>query len=261
MPRNRAVWEEPHTIHSYEVDVGGRVLPHVLFSYMLNSAWNHVFHTEFNYESLAMEGQFWALARFLMYVTAWPRWNEKVTVATWGKDIDRLFAVRDFCIRSGDGRSGSGRSESGAQLVAATSSWLILDGKTMRPQKMDRLREYFPFNHGVHALDVKLGKIVSPETRKHTSGIRVRYTDVDVNRHVNAARYLQWILDSYGFDGMKKRDLESCQLNFIGEAKPEDEVAIHADIRGATDYVSVVRVSDCRELCRSALQWRMSNGF
>ena len=243
---DKAVWEENHIIHSYEVDIRGQVLPHVLFSYMLNSAWNHVFQTEFNYETLAQRGQFWALARFHFKVYKAPRWNEKVVVATWGKDIDRLYAIRDFSIHS----------DSGDRLVAATSSWFILDARTLRPQKLDSLGEHFPFHHGTHALEVKPEKLAPLDPGEETSQFRVRFTDIDVNGHMNAAKYLQWMLDSYSFEVLRKRDLESCVLNFIGEAKPEDEVAIFANFDGNTDRLCIRRVFDSRELCRAELVWR-----
>jgi acyl-ACP thioesterase len=212
---------------------------------MLNSAWNHVFQTEFNYETLAERGQFWALARFHFKVNKAPGWNEKIVVATWGKNIDRLYAIRDFSIRS----------NSGERLVAATSSWFILDAKTLRPQKLDRLGDHFPFHHGVHALETKLERLPPLDPGEETSRFTVRFTDIDVNGHMNAAKYLQWMLDSYPFDVLRKQELESCVLNFIGEAKPEDEVAIFAYSDGNTDRLGIRRVFDSRELCRAELLW------
>ena len=56
--------------------------------------------------------------------------------------------------------------------------------------------------------------------------------------------------------GVVERDLKSCELNFIAEAKPEDEIAIFADFGRKIDRCSVRRVSDSGELCRSELVWR-----
>jgi acyl-ACP thioesterase len=242
----QSVCEESHVIHSYEVDVHGRALPHVLFSYMLNSAWNHVFETEFNYENLAERGQFWALARFFLLFFRRPQWNEEIVVATWGKDIDRLYALRDFSIHS----------HHGEKLASATSSWLILDAATYRPQKLTRLREHFPFQWGMHELDMKLGKVSPLENEEEASRFTVHFSDIDVNRHVNAARYMQWMLDSCPFSVQERRDLKSCELNFIAEAKPGDEITVLVGSGSNADRCSVRRVSDNRELCRSELVWR-----
>jgi acyl-ACP thioesterase len=215
---------------------------------MLNSAWNHVLETEFNYETLAEKGQFWALVKFFLKLSRCPAWNEKVDVSTWGKDIDRLYALRDFAILS----------QRGEKLASATSSWLILHEGTYRPQKLNSLREHFPFQYGVHELDVKLGKIPPLDSGEETARFTVRFTDIDVNRHMNASKYMQWILDSYPFEVLAERELESCELNFIAEAKPDDKIAIFADSGSEMDRCSVRRVSDGRELCRSELVWRLT---
>jgi medium-chain acyl-[acyl-carrier-protein] hydrolase len=240
-----AVWKEKYVVRSYEVDVRKRVKPHVIFSYLLDSAWNHALSSEFNYEDLSNRGQFWALARFLMVFDQFPEWNESVVVETWGKDIDRFYALRDFTIHSTMCK----------KFAAATSSWLILDRNTYRPQKLERLREKFPFQFGKHELDVKLGKIPAPVHEIEHSRDVVHFTDIDVNKHVNASKYVQWIIDSFHVDVSVTRDLKSFEINFISEAKLDDEIIVSVESAQNQDLCTIKRAADDRELCRARLIW------
>ena len=239
------VWKEEYIVRSYEVDVQGRAKPHIIFSYLLDSAWNHALSSEFNYQDLSNRGQLWALAKFLMVFYRSPEWNERVYVETWGKDIDRFYALRDFTVNP----------VSGKKLVSATSAWLILDQKTYRPQKLDRLRENFPFQSGKHELDVKLDKIPALVQQKELSRSAVHFTDIDVNKHVNASKYMQWIMDSYPVEVLEEKDLKSFEINFMTEAKLDDEILVSVESTEKQDLCSIKRTSDDKELCRARLEW------
>ncbi|MBI4767449.1 MAG: hypothetical protein HY787_23125 [Deltaproteobacteria bacterium] len=41
MAETPQVRKEKRIVESYDVDLCGRLRPHILFSYLLNSAWNH----------------------------------------------------------------------------------------------------------------------------------------------------------------------------------------------------------------------------
>jgi len=66
----------------------------------------------------------------MIRMVGFPEWGQNITVETWPKGIDRLFAFRDFRILNSDG----------TVIGAATSSWMILDHDTPAPQKC-RYRE------------------------------------------------------------------------------------------------------------------------
>jgi len=126
---DKTVRKDKHLIYSYEVDVRGRVQPSVLAGYLLDSAWNHANMSEFGYGKLLEQGQLWVLSKLLVIFNRMPKWNDEVIVETWGKGVDRFYALRDFVIHS----------YIDEKLVVATSCWLILDRNSYRPQKLDKL--------------------------------------------------------------------------------------------------------------------------
>jgi medium-chain acyl-[acyl-carrier-protein] hydrolase len=237
--------ERTYLLHSYEVDVRGRARPGVLFAFLLDSAWSHVRSSAFDFDSLEEQGRFWVVSKFYAHFGRIPRWDESITVKTWGSGTDRLYALRDFVVRS----------EAGEKVAEATSAWLILDRGTLRPQKVDVLRGLFPFANPEAALSRPFEKLRAPSAGLPQTRYAVRFTDQDVNRHVNAARYLEWILDSLDGEMLSQRDLHSMEINFLAEGRLGDEIAVTVEPVGATHVCSITRLQDGKELCRALLSW------
>ncbi len=245
---NEVIWKEKHTVYSYEVDTKCKATLPVLFSYMLNSAWNHANSSFLSYNNLQAQGQLWTLVRFLIIINEFPKWNDTVCVETWGKGVDRFFALRDFIIYS----------ENEDKLASATSSWLILDKNTYRPQKLDALVEKFPFQFGKHELNIKLEKLPALTNFKSSCSDTVRFRDLDVNKHVNAAKYMQWILDSYPLEIIENKNVKSFEINFLLEALLGDTISMLIETKNESTLTflnSIVRKSDNKELCRARVKW------
>lgn len=215
----------------------------MLLSFMLDCAWEHTKGTDFSYNELNDEGQLWVLSRFLAVFHKMPQWDDEINVETWGKGTDKLFGLRDFIIHSG----------SGEKLVSATSAWLIIDRKTTRIQRIDTLGKNFPMQLERHELDVKLDKLESRPSEKTGFEYTVRYTDLDVNRHVNSAKYVQWILDSFSVETLECKILKSFEINFLAEARLNDRLFVSTATDGDDNYCEVRRGES--ELCRAKVIW------
>lgn len=232
-------------LHSWEVDRKGRARPDVLFSFMLDSAWAHANNSDFSYEALREEGQLWVLSRFLAVFDELPKWNDELTIETWSKGTDKVFGLRDFAVYH----------NSGKKLISATSAWLVIDRKTSRIQRIDLLNSSFPLLSERHEIERRLERIEEQQTTKTPFGHIVVYSDLDVNRHVNSARYLTWILDSFSPEMLDERDLKSFEINFLAEAQTGDGVYVRSEDTEGQRYCNVVREKDNIELCRAMIEW------
>jgi medium-chain acyl-[acyl-carrier-protein] hydrolase len=238
-------WIEKRVVESYDVDPHGRLRPHVLFSYLLNSAWNHAKGSAYGYSELAERNLMWVLIKFQMLIRDRPKWNEQLTIETWGKRIERLYALRDFRVCA----------PFGATLVSATSSWLILDRSTGRPQRFDAREDGFPWQPLKEEMETSLEKVAELPEGKHIATFRVRFSDIDVNRHVGSARYLQWIMDSHSHERLENAGPQAIDLNYLTEAMLDDEVRVYSDMGGDRELCSLRRASDNKELCRAQIKW------
>lgn len=213
---------------------------------MLDTAWAHVKDSDFSFNTLRDEGQLWVLSRFLTVFHKMPEWNDEILVETWGKGTDNLFGLRDFIIYS----------QAGEKLASATSAWLIIDRKTSRIQRIDKLNREFPLQLERHEINVKLEKIESQPAEQTGFEYIVRYTDLDVNKHVNSSKYVQWILDSFPVDYLDKKSLKSFEINFLAEARLNEKISVSAAFADDHYYCDVKRERDNAELCRANVAWK-----
>jgi len=242
------IWKEERLIESFDVDVLGRLHPQTLFAYLLNSAWNHAKGTNYGHDELAARNLMWVLIKVQMLINRLPRWGEQITIETWGKRIVRLYALRDFSITSGTGE----------KLVSATSSWMVLDKTRGRPQRLDRKSDSFPWQLGRDEIETNLDKVEELKDGIELARFSVLFSDIDVNRHVNSARYLQWMMDSHSYKHLSSTEAGSIELSFLSEALQNVEVIVLSEERGEQELCSVRRTADGKELCRARFEWHRS---
>jgi medium-chain acyl-[acyl-carrier-protein] hydrolase len=242
------VWKEQRLIESFDVDILGRLRPQILLAYLLNSAWNHAKGTSYGYDELSARNLMWVLIKIQMIIRRQAKWGEQIAIETWGKRIERLYALRDFaCI-----------SASGEKVISATSSWMILDRTSGRPQRFDQTTDGFPWQPGREEIETNLEKVQESTTGKDIAHFRVLFSDIDVNRHVNSVKYLQWMVDGHSQEHLEAKELASIELSFLSEALPHDEVAVFSEESGDHELCSARRMSDNKELCRARFTWLSS---
>ncbi len=190
----------------------------------------------------------WVLAKVELRVMRLPAWGEQIAIETWGKGIDRFYALRDFAVHSTDGR----------KIASSASAWMILDKSSYRPQKLEQIKMDFPWVPGRHEIETELKKVPPVGSDVERSRFDVRYTDLDVNKHVTAARYLQWMLDSYPTAELEAHEPRSIEINYLAEARMGDQVSVCYERQQGFDLCVVSRALDHKELCRARIEWTSS---
>ncbi len=219
----KPVWEETFVIRSYDVDIAWKLKLSALFSYMQEAAVNHSYDLGVGYHDLEKYGMFWVLSRIKVLVKKMPSWGETITVKTWPKGTERFFALRDFVVADTDDN----------EIISVTSLWLLIKKDKHRPQKIESLPVTLPGNEGKNALYEELEKI-KPFDHVEANYERIVFTgDLDVNYHVNNARYIDWIADCFDPAFSISNSIKSIQVNYIDETKHRDGIIINTS--GSTD--------------------------
>ncbi len=224
-----SVWKEERTIESFDVDTNGKLKCHALSAFLLNSAWKHVQNTEIGFQKMSARGLIWVLSKLQLSIERMPDWGDQIVIETWSKGIEKLCALRDFLVLS----------TGGDKLCLATSAWLILDRKSYRPQKLDQLMKDFPCIPERSVIDTNLKKIPEVSGGQSRSEFHVAYSDIDVNKHATATRYLQWILDSCPIEMLTTRDLKAVEISYLSEAVLGDRISV---CMAKTDDVEVCSI-------------------
>ena len=249
----QSMWRDRFTIRSYEVDVDYTIQFPVICNYLQESAWHHARNLSYGYFDLKRQNQLWVLSRIVIEIESLPVWDQTITVTTWPKGAERLFALRDFRIHDHEEKL----------LGTATSFWLLLDGENKRPLKLDKFLEESPILTDTHALSERYKKIEIHPEQQASYIEEVRYSDLDQNNHVNYVEYIRWCLNSHTPNFHNTHLLRRFEINFRAEALFGDRIVVSADaIDDTTDtsgsvptYYAVSRESDGQLLCNAKGFW------
>ncbi len=249
-PMDKLVQEKSYRVSSYEADASGSLGIPGLFNYLQDSAASHASVLGFGKEDLEINNMFWVLSRILVKMDTIPGWEDEIRITTWPRGLEGIFAIRDFKVCGKNGKS----------YGAATSCWLMLDRESRRPLRPDRILEKmdgrFSENRALDRVPVKLPGIKNISYRSPL--FTVKYSDLDVNMHVNNVHYIKWALDSYPLEYRLNNVFESAEINYLHESLPGDEIKVLAAQKEENIFDhSVTRENDHTELCRLRVKWKI----
>lgn len=250
-------WHEIYQVGSYWSDISGHLYPHAMLQMMHESAWKHAEALSFGYTDLERRSLMWVLSRLTVDITRLPEWGESVRLETWPTGTHKLFGMREYSLFD----------EHERELLRANSAWLVFDAERRRPQKPGPVVESagIPLNPGNYdepppKLDPSLagsdfsGDPIEPATH------RVRYSDIDVQRHVNKAKYLEWMLDALPDDWLIRYRPRTLSINFLRECEIGDTLGIAGrfgrDGRQVHTYHSACLEGDGKNACVLFAKWQ-----
>jgi acyl-ACP thioesterase len=202
------IGEQKVTVRFGDVDMSDRLALFQTFDYFQEAAIRHAEDLGVGRSAMAGAGRGWVLSRISVVLEKRPKYREEITVRSWPRGWEKLFAKRDYDILGSAG-----------EIVARSrSGWLIVDLKTRRPIRPQPIVDPLPKNEGLDALP----EIVSLGARDNLTpqGERTAYySDIDYNGHVNNTRYVQWIQDVTNPDALAQADSLRLDINYLNETK------------------------------------------
>lgn len=181
----KRIYQEAIQIRHRELDRYGQLKLMSWFDFLQEAAANHAANLGVGLHDLYPHGQIWVLARLKLEIISYPAIGEKLTVETYPSGINHLFFHREFLIRDSNQES----------IARASSAWLLLDAAKLRPLPPGKLLCPLPDNRDlpVHfALDEKLP---ADDTLQEEYIVPIRYSNEDVNGHLNNAEYAGLVQD------------------------------------------------------------------
>lgn len=208
------------TVSSYDIDIWGCLKPTAILNICQDSAYRHACGLGFGYEHLMSKGSAWVLSRARVEIERMPVWLEQVRVRTWHKRQSGIFALRDYIFYD----------ENDVPIIRITTSWLIINIATRRIVRVDRVFEkdsaYKLVDYAHDALEHEAEKVEVGSEQKYIGEHHVRYSDMDVNQHVNNTRYLEWACDLSPQQMDSARCLSRFCINFNHEARFTERVML-----------------------------------
>ncbi len=245
------IFERRYSVNVFNTDLTGRLSPGALFSFFEDIAGRHALELGWGRDNLMSNGAFWALSRMVVKVECLPNTWDDVVLRTWPRGVETIFALRDLEMYDTTGK----------RLAAASSSWVVVDYHTRKAQRPDKalsdLNNRFPEER---ALDTNARKVPPLPAGDHEmTRLRVKLDDIDVNRHVNNARYVNWAVNCHDPEFISNHTPDTIEVNYIAEGHQNEMINIFTapvDDAQTTFIHSVTRESDRSELCRLRMRWK-----
>ncbi|MFI3285074.1 MAG: thioesterase [Rikenellaceae bacterium] len=213
MINDGAYLDHTFVVSSCDMDIWGYLKPTSLLNICQEVAYIHSSQLGFGYDLLAELNAAWVLSRVHAQIERLPAWREQVRVRTWHKRQSGLFALRDYIFYDSQERP----------IIKVTTSWLIINTQTRRISRVDRIfgsnSELQLLSYNSDALEAEAERIECMGQATPVGEHKVVYSDMDVNQHVNNARYLEWVCDHSPLQISKEHALKDFTLNFNHEAK------------------------------------------
>ena len=246
---NQAIGTEKLRIASYHTDIHGKASLPALAGMFQEIAGNHARENGFGYEQMLKTGKIWVLTRLKIKVNELPAWGDIIELNTWIVNREKFFSRRDFELFN----------QNKEIPVAASSGWMLIDVKTKRPQHVDRLKMEIPVLPDKLAINESLNKINGIEIVENSSNYQVKYSDLDINYHVNNTQYIKIFLDAVPFERMKTGKIKSMEINYLSESSIGDELEILTgtgkEQGNKTIIQEIQRLHDGKIICRAKTEW------
>lgn len=197
-----------NTVPAYETGPDDRMHCHWLMCRLQEAATAHADSLGFGIADMAKHNSFWVLTSMRIEIEELPLREKTFALTTWARGAKRLRAYRDF----------SGCDNNGREIIRATSEWMVLNSKTRKPVVVDNQLNTHALDRCVFPDTIKRLRPGTPE--KEIRSLKVRYSSLDANGHVNNTEYLRWSFDGlrqYGFDQNKIRSIRIAFLSEVFE--------------------------------------------
>jgi acyl-ACP thioesterase len=213
-----AIWQENCPVRFGDIDCSNRLTLDAVFRFFQEAAINHAEHLDVGREQMARSRQVWILSRMSAQIDHRPDYREHITVRSWPRGGEKLFAIRDYDIRNAEDTA----------VVRARSAWVIIDMEKRRPMRPQSIMDALPQNEGLDALPSASAALAERADLRKIAERRAVYTDVDYNGHVNNVRYIEWIEDALDPALLEKADRLRLDINYLAEILPGEITEIRS---------------------------------
>ena len=251
------MYSTEHRIRYSECGASGRIKVVNIFHYLQDAADDHALSMGVSAGELQKNGFSWVLYRYGLKILRYPIRGESINIRTWPCMYRNLYEMRAFVVTD----------DSGGLLFEAKTCWLVIDLEKGNPVRLNRT-PYADILKGGEEIPFDIDEIPELGSSYRELGFRVRFHDLDTNRHVNNAIYPEWAIESVPeWAGEKHDDENICRLrpwhieiNYKSAAHYGDTVLCRSAIASAEPELAFVHSirnkADGRELARLRTSWK-----
>ena len=184
-------------------------------------------------------GYAWLLLNWKLKVFSRPKWESSLTVNTWSKSMNPLFAYRDIEILDNKNN-----------LVAVGSSkWILFDiNKKSLIKIPSKVKDKFPSITKSVFEEKFVEKLKEPENSILAYEYTIQRRDIDTNHHVNNLNYLDYAYEALPEDVFYNISFSNIEIMYKHEAKLGDKISIFYSYTDANEHIISIKNTEANIL-------------
>ena len=178
-------------------------------------------------EMLEKYNAIWMVARMWYRLNRPPGWGERVTVRTWHRGDKGATMYRDYDL-----------FVDGEAVGECVSAWVLASLDTRQIIRLATVHELDGTGGGELCKSKKLSKLRLPQDLELAGRRKLRYSDTDLNGHVNNTRYADFACDALEMERLgPDRFLSSMQIGYLAECRPGEELLLWTKEQDGAHFV------------------------
>ena len=231
----------------FHVDFTGRLTMGVLGNHLLNCAGFHASERGFGIAEINENHYTWVLSRLAIELEDMPRQYEDFSIHSWIENVYRLFTDRNFELVNKDGKT----------IGYARSVWAMISMETRKPADLFTLHgeslNYYASDRECPI--AKPGRIrVAPS--EPVAEYLTKYSDIDINGHVNSIKYIEHILDLFPMETFKEKSIRRFEMAYVAESYYGDTLSFYLEQKTENEYDIEVKKNNQEVVVRSKVIFR-----
>ena len=226
----------------FHVDFTGKLTMGVLGNHLLNCAGFHASERGFGIAEINENHYMWVLSRLAIELEDMPRQYEDFTIHTWIENVYRLFTDRNFELVNKDGKT----------IGYARSVWAMISMETRKPADLLTLHGE-SLNQYVSDRECPISKPNRVKVVQDNSVAEylTKYSDIDINGHVNSIKYIEHILDLFPMETFKEKSIRRFEMAYVAESYYGDTLSFYLEEKNENEYDIEVKKNNQEVVVRS----------
>lgn len=212
------MYQEKILVTSNDVDDHYELKISTIFKYLQQVSTNHAELIGVGKKDTVDKGMFWVITRIKVVIHKMPKMLDELIVTTHPGETLAFIFPRFYQIYN----------LKGELMISASSSWALLDNVT-RKIKMKPFDNDFKLPYEKDDKDISLPEKVNVEDVTFIDKRKVRYSDIDLNCHLNNTKYIDYLIDIHDIDFYKKHRIKEILINYDKEIRYNDEVEFYSN--------------------------------
>lgn len=243
-------FQKEYEVHYYEVEYRLNCTITSIMDYFCDIGGKQSEELGVGIDYLADKKIAWVFYKYNIKVHRYPKYGEKIKVSTIASGFKKFYASRTYEILD----------ENNEKIVEGQGVFLLID---LERRRAIRIPEDLYMSYGINKdvenqIDIsKLEKLSEP---MYSTEFKVRYSDIDSNKHVNNSKYVEWAVEAVPMEIVLNYEMNELDVIFIKECAYGTSIKTTCEVKESEEdgLVIIHKIEDAegKELANLISKWK-----